>query len=381
MPQPAKPDWPVTGKPAVPDAVELDTLPDLLDSDLAHLFDYCHALLGQDADAARTARSVLESAHAPADRDRFRSWLLALARQHALALRPPRGAEPCYLPLALTAASSQQTDNGVRRAFRALTDRDREILDLVYRHGIRAANLPEVLGIPAGEAYRRLAVAEGEFVSLIAEPPESDARLAGNAGARLEDIATLPLAALSPAAGRRRLEHRPAGQFDSAARWRTFAQRRLQLAAAAVITGAAVVAVAYVAGVGHPGSSHVANFPGGRGSPTGRRAGTTSPAHDGRAAQARQSSRPSRPAYLGVPVVSRTLVARPHSSPSSAPTSSLSGTPTTDTSGTPTTGTSGTPTSPPPKPGPPAPSPPPKPGPPAPSPPPKPGRPAPPGPP
>lgn len=355
MPQPAKPGWPVTAEPALPDSAGLDTLPDLFDSDLAHLFDYCHALLGQGADAARTARSVLESAHAPpADRDRLRPWLLARARQHALVLRPPRSDEPSYLPLALIAASSQQTDNGVRRAFRALTDRDREILDLVYRHGIRAANLPEVLGIPAGEAYRRLVVAEGEFVSLAAEPSDSDAGLAGNAEARLEDIATLPLAALPPAEGKRRLEHQPARQFDSAARWRTFAQRRLQLAAAAVISGAAIAAVAYVAGAGHQGSPHVASFPRNGPSPADRRAGMTSPAHTERAARSRRSSLPSHPAYLGVPVISRTQVARPDSSPS----------------GTPTTSTSGTPASPPPKPGPAPPSPAPTPG-----------RPAPPGPP
>jgi DNA-directed RNA polymerase specialized sigma24 family protein len=177
MPQPGEPGWSRTGERDLPDPVELRTLQDLFDSDLAHLFDYCRALLGQDAAAIRTARSVLDSAHEPMpDRETLRAWLFGLARSLAVALRPPGSDEPSYMPPALIAAWSQQTDNGVLRAFCALTDGDREILDLVYRHGIRPADLPAVLIVPAEEVYRCLAMAEAEFISLAAEPERSRCR-------------------------------------------------------------------------------------------------------------------------------------------------------------------------------------------------------------
>ena len=192
MSQPGEPVRPSAWERTLPAAVELDTPPELFGSDLTHLFDYCRALLGQDAEAARTALSVLDSPHeALSDRDGLRAWLFGLARSLSLALHTPGRDGPAYMPAALI-ASSQQTDNGVVRPFRAITDRDREILDLVYRHGIRPADLPAVLLIPAAEVYRCLAVAEEEFISL------ASAQDAGP-GAGLEDIAALPLAALPTA--------------------------------------------------------------------------------------------------------------------------------------------------------------------------------------
>jgi DNA-directed RNA polymerase specialized sigma24 family protein len=193
MQQPGEPGRPSAWERALPVSVDLDTPPELFGSDLTHLFDYCRALQGQDAGAARTALSVLDSPHeALRDRDELRAWLFGLARSISLALCTPGRDGPPYLPAALIAASSQQTDDGVVRAFRALTDRDREILDLVYRHGIRPADLPAVLLVPAAEVYRCLAIAEEEFISL------ASVQDAGP-GAGLEDIATLPLAALPTA--------------------------------------------------------------------------------------------------------------------------------------------------------------------------------------
>ena len=193
MSQPDESVRPSAWERARPASVELDTPPELFGSDLTHLFDYCRALVGQDAEAARTALSVLDSPHeALSDRDGLRAWLFGLARSLSLALHTPGRDGPAYLPAALIAAPGQQTDNGVVRAFRALTARDREILDLVYRHGIRPADLPAVLLVPAEEVYRCLAVAEEEFISL------ASAQDAGPGGG-LEDIATLPLAALPTA--------------------------------------------------------------------------------------------------------------------------------------------------------------------------------------
>jgi DNA-directed RNA polymerase specialized sigma24 family protein len=295
MPQPGKPARASTGEPASPDLDELDTLPDIAGSDLAHLYDYCRALLGQDTEAAYAARSVLDSAHAlQHEPDRLRALLLSLGRTQALAVRAPSGNDPSYMPLALIEALIQQTDNGVLRAFRALTDGDREILDLVYRHGIRAATLAEVLGIPAEEAYRRLAIAEGEFLSLVAEPPGSDADPVGNADAKLEDIAALPLATLpastvSPATRLRRGERRSH-------------RRPAQLVAAAVISGATIGALVFVAAAGHPTGSHAATLPDNGTS----HAGTRSSGHAGRSAQANHRPEPGQPVFLWGPVASPT---------------------------------------------------------------------------
>lgn len=214
MPQAGGPGWPVTGERVLPDSYELDT-PDLFGSDLAHLFDYCRALLGPDAEAIRTARSVLDSAHEPLlDREGLRAWFFGLARSLAVALRPSGAGTLSYLPPAMVAVSNQQDLGGVLGAFRALTDRDREMLDLVYRHGIRPADLPAVLIVPAEEAYRRLLHAEEEFIRLTAGP---EADLAVD----LEDIAALPLATLPTTEfGDRELADRPARQLEDAARGR-----------------------------------------------------------------------------------------------------------------------------------------------------------------
>lgn len=319
MPQFGKPGWPGTGDPAVPDSAELETLQGTSGADVIHLFDYCRALLGQDAEAASTARSVLESARGllPA-RDHLRPLIFALARRHALALRPLSCDESFYRPLALTATANRQADNGVLRAFRALTDHDREILDLVYRHDIRAANLPEVLGIPAAEAYRRLAVAEGEFVSLVAEPPGSDAGPAASADAKPEDLAALPLAALPVAAlqpATRLLPGEPPSH-----------RRPARLAATAVISAATLGAVVYIGAASHPAGPHAATLQGNGASHAGKRAGTPSTAHAGRSAPATHRSASGQPGYVWMPVASRTATPTPPvaSNPSSATAASPS---------------------------------------------------------
>src|SRR5215469_12159178 len=217
MRQPGEPGRPGTGEPVIPDSDELETLPDLLGPELPRLFDYCRALLGRDGEAARTARSVLGTAHEPLpDRDRNRAWLFAMARRQASDLRPSASGVLSYLPLALDAASSQQADNGVLRAFGTLSDGDREIVDLVYRHGIRPADLATVLAVPAEEAYRRLVDAEEELISIAARP-------AGRPGAELEHIAALPLADLPPPEDKPSPEHQPARYLPRAGAWQAIA--------------------------------------------------------------------------------------------------------------------------------------------------------------
>jgi DNA-directed RNA polymerase specialized sigma24 family protein len=293
--------WPDTAEPVLPD----------VDAHLAHVFDYCRALMGRDGEAARTARSLLVTAHAlQPDPDRLRPWLFAQARRHALALRPPGADEPPYLPAAQVAALSRQTDSSILRAFRALTDGDREVLDLVYRHGIRPADLPDVLDIPTAEAYRRLAVAEEEFISLAPEPSGGAGGLHGSADAALDGIADLPLAPLPASA-----EHRQRSRGK-----RRRHRRPTQLVAAAVLPAAAVAAlVMYLTRPDQPVGSHsAAVVPGADPRLPVQLAGPPSPAAT---PQPTSNATPSNPGYVFVPVASPspTLVWTTAPSPSLTP--------------------------------------------------------------
>ncbi|HEY7325045.1 MAG TPA: sigma-70 family RNA polymerase sigma factor [Streptosporangiaceae bacterium] len=316
--QPGEPGWPGATEALLPDH-ELDTVPDLSGSHQAHLFDYCRALLGQEAEAARTARCDLDSADALRhDPVQLRAWLFEVARRQALAIRPPGSREPSYLPHALIAASGGPAD-GVWRVLRALTDRDREILDLVYRHDIRPADLSGVLGIPAEEAYRRLVNAEEEFLNLAAGQ-------GAHPGAGLEDIAALPLAVLLAAEGERQLGQRPVRWFAGTALWRSVARRRVQLAAAALIPIAAIIGtVVYFAASGHPAASHDAGvLPASRANQASQGAGTPREPHAGQFAQSKRGSPPGQPAYLFVPVASPTATAVPSPTPSPSGTATAS---------------------------------------------------------
>ena len=99
----------------------------------ADLVAYCRTLTGQEEDAVSTAHSVLGSARSLlADPDLLRAWLFALARREMLADAAPGSPE---------------------------------IIDLIHQHGIRAEDLPIVLGIPPAEADDLLAAAEEEYAS------------------------------------------------------------------------------------------------------------------------------------------------------------------------------------------------------------------------
>jgi DNA-directed RNA polymerase specialized sigma24 family protein len=199
-----------------------------VDAQLPHLFDYCRALLGRDDTAAATALAVMTSAQElMGDPQRMRADLFGLARRHAVALLPYSSDEAPYDLPAAAGASARRASQFMLSAFGELTYRDREILDLVYRHGIRPADLPAVLAIPAEEAYRRLVNAEAEFITLVADPTASLGVL--------DDFGELPLAALpAPDAGGRRRHRQPVPSTE-APLWHTVARRRIQLAGVAVI--------------------------------------------------------------------------------------------------------------------------------------------------
>jgi DNA-directed RNA polymerase specialized sigma24 family protein len=325
MPENGERDLPATGDPVAPGADAVDAMAEIFEPHLAHLFDYCQSLLGRADRAAGTARSVVTSADALLhDPDRLRAWLFGLARRHALAVSVTDGAGPRYAPQAVIGADHRDLSTADRTvtAFGALTDGDREVLDLVYRHGIRPADLEAVLGIAAAEAFTRLAAAEQQFMRIAAQAPAGEVAAAAQAG--LTDIGSLPLAATPASVARhsrqpdldpRAFRHRWRAPELRVAGVRTFNRRRVRLTAAALIPAAVIpIAVVFVTQAGHGGIARDAPpLRSSRPSPSAQLASTPRPA-------------PSRgagvqPIYQLVPVASRAPVAsaRPTVNPAGTP--------------------------------------------------------------
>jgi hypothetical protein len=100
--------------------------------------------------ALNSARSMLQ---AP---DRLRAWLLDLARRQARASDVSDAASPRTTPSA-EPVTDPGSDQGI------LLPASREVVELVYRHGIHREDLGAVLGVPADEAAVLLAAAEREL--------------------------------------------------------------------------------------------------------------------------------------------------------------------------------------------------------------------------
>jgi hypothetical protein len=129
----------------------------MLDEHAAHVLDYCSRLVGDDAEAASAMETAMSAAQTLlADPDRLRAWLFALARQEIVTGARPPGQDP-----------------------------DAEILDLVYRHGIRLEDLPAVLGVTPERAKAMLADAE----ALAEIPAEMDALAPLDEPAGIDELA------------------------------------------------------------------------------------------------------------------------------------------------------------------------------------------------
>ncbi|TDE19379.1 sigma factor [Actinomadura sp. 6K520] len=146
-------------------AGDASALIQVMDRYAARLYDYCHALLRDQEQAAGALHDALVAAyaHVPALRepDRFRGWLYALVRKESMRrLRDPeRPAERHEAPeveegfldgaeLAKRLEARQLVHSGLA----ALRGREREALDLMLRHGLDAAEIGGVLGMDAHEA-------------------------------------------------------------------------------------------------------------------------------------------------------------------------------------------------------------------------------------
>ncbi|WUI01474.1 sigma-70 family RNA polymerase sigma factor [Spirillospora sp. NBC_00431] len=148
----------------------------VMDRYAARLYDYCHALLRDQDQAAGALHDALIAAyaHVPVLRepDRFRGWLYALVRNECMRrLRAPdRPAERYEAPEVeegfldeMELAQRQDARQFVHGALSGLRGREREALDLMLRHGLDVVEIGGALGIDAeaatdltGEARARL---------------------------------------------------------------------------------------------------------------------------------------------------------------------------------------------------------------------------------
>lgn len=133
------------------------------------LYDFCVGLLG-DRDAAAdcvqdafcVAATDLGGLREP---DRLRPWLYSIARNHAMRRLRHRYREEVSdeVPDMAAPDASPETLAGqselallVAEAAGGLSDRDRELLDLSYRHGLDGPELAEALGVTLTSANTRM---------------------------------------------------------------------------------------------------------------------------------------------------------------------------------------------------------------------------------
>ncbi|SNR25580.1 RNA polymerase sigma factor [Actinomadura mexicana] len=137
----------------------------VMDRYAARLYDYCHALLRDQDQAAGALHDALIAAYAHVsglrEPDRFRGWLYSLVRNECMRRlrdpdRPARRheapeAEDGFLDEA-ELARRQEARRLVHAALSGLRGRERESLDLMLRHGLDADEIGGVLGMDAQQA-------------------------------------------------------------------------------------------------------------------------------------------------------------------------------------------------------------------------------------
>ena len=170
--------------PGAPGGTGQPILASLHETYAAYLFDYCEGILRDPAAATEAVQQTLTVAGAEAgqlrDPDRIPVQLYDLARRQCLDGPPGRFGTPAASQFAAeqTAAAAtanaeiteaeagaleQETQRIVQAALDGLPDRDREVLNLAFRHGFGVADLAEVLGVSPRRARRLLSRASRRF--------------------------------------------------------------------------------------------------------------------------------------------------------------------------------------------------------------------------
>ncbi len=136
----------------------------LYDLYAARLFDYCHVLL---RDEEVTARAVLDALLAAGRRGgdprAFRGRLYGVTREACMRLKSGAPAERRRAAEAADGTTDDTTRRLVHSALLVLSGRQREVLDLSMRHGLRADDLAEVLRISPDDVAATLVRARSEL--------------------------------------------------------------------------------------------------------------------------------------------------------------------------------------------------------------------------
>ncbi|HET8684939.1 MAG TPA: RNA polymerase sigma factor [Micromonosporaceae bacterium] len=140
------------------------------------LFAYCRSLVGDAETAADAVHDTFliagERAGQVREPDRLGAWLYAVARSQCLrTLRQRRRSVPMaetYEPVADSTDPAARVQAAQVRALVAaaaagLNPPDREVIELAVRHGLSAADVGAVLGVPANHAHARLSRARTQL--------------------------------------------------------------------------------------------------------------------------------------------------------------------------------------------------------------------------
>lgn len=134
------------------------------------LFDFCVGMLGDRDAAADCVQDVFVTAATRLgqlnDPDRLKSWLYAIARNEALARIRARRREhlsdilpekPSAEPGPDILAARSELAELITAACGGLSDRDRVVLELAYRHGLDGGELADALGVTHHHAHTLMA--------------------------------------------------------------------------------------------------------------------------------------------------------------------------------------------------------------------------------
>lgn len=139
------------------------------------LYRFALSLMG-DADAAEdavqeTMLAAWSGAEGYSGRSTVSIWLLGICRNKVADRLRRRTTEPFGLDLSEFAATSESDEGLVefRECFAQLSTEDRELILMVYVHGLRQSEIAEALGIPVGTVKSRAFHARKRLRALLEE--------------------------------------------------------------------------------------------------------------------------------------------------------------------------------------------------------------------
>ena len=179
-------DWSMSEAPGAGDR---RVFANVYDTYAVHLFDYCMVILRNPGAAANAVQDTLIAADTQIgklrDYEQLLVWLYSIARRQCLAelARPSQAATPGELsaeydfseeyyddadlfgaePDSLAGEQDRETLRVVRTALDGLSDRDREVLNLAFRHGIDDAGLGATLGVSTSRVRALVSRAGARF--------------------------------------------------------------------------------------------------------------------------------------------------------------------------------------------------------------------------